>query len=352
MGALLTLPVTLLNFMLPFTKPGTPLIQDLIHTAILCGTLYFAPQITEFYNARQQQQHQEQQDTNDVTSENDNLHEPGLDPGQEEYIPQEDPPLDERLVLQPSDEDEPLPPPLAPTPPNFQHAQHPPAPRTAGHHNFPDDDDAFQPGPANPNAGPRPTPANRTIGAKKAKSLARKDQRRAYHEFHRQEAELRRLREQEGAEEREVELAAERERRARIEAEIADKEREERSRRKEEERREAELENERRERVIERVREDVRSLGYVDLLHVARKEGKDKMWVLKLVKASGLLPQLSTDGSKAMITGNGWLVKVGANIMEQAYNDAEVHGGRNDGRVSYEELAGFIERAVLTRVKV
>lgn len=348
MGALLTLPVMVLNFILPFTKPGTPLVQDLVHTAILCGTLYFAPQITEFFNARQYPQ---TPNTNDSTTENENTQEPEVVQAEEEEIPQEDPPLDERLVLQPSDDEEPVPPPLAPTPPNFQNAQHPPAPRAEAHHDFPVDN-TFQPGPANPNAGPRPTPANRTIGAKKAKSLARKDQRRAYHEFHRQEAELRRLREQEGAEEREAELAAERERRAKIEAEIAEKEREERSRRKEQERREAELENERRERVMAKVKEDACKLGYVDLLDVARREGKDKMWVLRLVKAGGLLAQLSADGNMAMITGNTWLVKMNTNIAEQAYKAAEAYGGQNGGRVSFEEMNKFMEKAVLARVKI
>jgi hypothetical protein len=340
MGALLTLPISLLNFLLPFTKPGTPLVQDLAHTAVLCGTLYYAPQIAEWYNTRQHH------DPTHGGTGNEEIHQPGDAPDLEPHEPrirQPDPPLDERLVLQPSDdEDDPHPPPLAPTPPfNHQDAQAPPLPQ-------PHDD--FAPGPANPNA-PRPTSANRVVGAKKAKSLARKDQRRAYHEFHRQEAELRRLREQEGAEEREAELAAERERRAKIEADIAAKEREERSRRKEEERREAEEENERRERVVNRVRREVRQRGCVDLLEEGRKEGKDRMWVLKLVKASGLLAQLSTEGGRAMITGDGWLVRVDQEIMAQAYRDAEVFGAKNGGRVGFEELGGFMERAVRARAK-
>jgi hypothetical protein len=336
MGALLTLPVSLLNFLLPFTKPGTPLVQDLVHTVILCSTLYYAPQIAEWYNTRHHQ---------DAISENDPIHQPGTEPHHVENILQRpaDPPLDERLVLQPSDEDEddenPIPPPLAPTPPNFAHQ--PPAPQQV---------DPFAPGPANP--GPRPTAANRTIGAKKAKSLARKDQRRAYHEFHRQEAELRRLQEQEGAEEREAEIAAERERRARIEADIAAKEREERTKRKEAERKEVDEENERRQRVVEKVRNMVNKQGCVDLLDEARKEGKDKMWVIKVVKASGVLAQLSIDGSRAMITGDGWLVRVDEGIMQEAYRDAETFGQRHGGIVGFEDLGGFMERAVRARAKV
>ncbi|KAH6025752.1 hypothetical protein HBI83_063680 [Parastagonospora nodorum] len=344
MGALLTLPISLLNFLLPFTKPGTPLAQDIVHTAVLCGTLYYAPQIAEWYNARQHR------DAPPDAPDEDTIHQPGADPAPANPPPRqrqrENLPLDERLVLQPSDdEDDAQPPPLAPTPPFNQqnhNIQEPPLPQPH---------DAGE-GPANPNPdAPRNTPANRTVGAKKAKSLARKDQRRAYHEFHRQEAELRRLREQEGAEEREAELAAEKERRAKIEADIAAKEKEERARRKEEERREQEEENERRERVVDRVRREVWQRGCVDLLEQGRKEGKDRLWVTRLVKASGLLSQLSTEGSKVMITGDGWLVKVDQEITAQAYRDAEMFGAKHGGRVGFEELGGFMERAVRARAK-
>jgi hypothetical protein len=338
MGALLTLPVSVLNFLLPFTKPGTPLAQDLVHTAVLCGTLYYAPQIAEWYNARQNQEA-----GNSAADNDDTIHQPNIEP---EAAPaprqreRENLPLDDRLVLQPSDDEDEdrIPPPLAPTPPFQQNVQEPPAPHDPGE------------GPANPQ-GPRNTPANRTVGAKKAKSLARKDQRRAYHEFHRQEAELRRLQEQEGREEREAELAAEKERRSRIEADIAAKEREERARRKEEERRELEEEQERRERVIERVRREVRQKGCVDLLEEGRRERKDRLWVTRLVKASGLLTQLGTEGSKAVITGDGWLVKLDEEIMAQAYRDAEAFGAKNGGRVGFEDLGGLMERAVRARAK-
>lgn len=352
MGGLLSLPVTLLNFLLPFTKPGTPLLQDLVHTAILCGTLYFAPQIAEWYNARQAQ------NTIHEPTETDHAREVGAEPPDD--IPQEEePPLDERLVLQ-DDGEEVVgpPPPLAPTPPPFNQAeqlrrQHPPAPRVEGDNDFAD---AFAPaaGPADPPAhqnGPRATPANRTVGAKKAKSLARKDQRRAYHEFHRQEAELRRLQQAEGAEEREAALAAERERRARIEEEIREREREERDKAKREREREAEEENARRERVVRKVREDMQQRGAVDLVDIAWSEGKDKIWVERLVRASGLLSQLQKDGAHVMITGHGWLVKLDAELMKQAYADAEVFGERNGGKVSFTEFGGILEKAVLGRAK-
>lgn len=347
MGALLTLPVSLLNLLLPFTKPGTPLAQDLIHTAVLCGTLYYAPQIAEWYSSTRHHQHQHQHQPtidDDNTLQNTSIHQHPIDappiPPERPHHP--DPPLDERLVLQPSDSEtsdsdsDIAPPPLAPTPPHLPHIPQ-----------------QVNPGPEHP----RPTPANRTVGAKKAKSLARKDQRRAYHEFHRQEAELRRLREAEGAEEREREAAAERERRRVIEAEIAGKEREERVRRKEELAREIEEENARRERVVESVRREVRQRGCMDLLAAARGEGKDRMWVLKLVKASGVVQQLEGQGEvgetkrKVLITGDGWLVRLDEEVMAQAYRDAETYALKNGGRVGLVEMGGILERAVLARAK-
>ncbi len=355
MGALLSLPITLLNFLLPFTRPGTPLTQDLIHTAVLCGTLYFAPQIAEWYNSRHAQEQLQQEHTLN----------PSIAAGEEETQQDDEPPIDDRFILQDDGEEggETIgqPPPLAPTPPppgqqsNQRHAPPPEVedfiePEPMHNHN----DAQPQPGigvPGPANDRPRATPANRVIGAKKAKSLARKDQRRAYHEFHRQEAEMRRLQEQEGAEERETALAAERERRAQVEEQIREKEREEREKRKEEERREAEQEVERREKVIERCREEVRLRGAVDLVDIAWTEGKDKIWIERLVRASGLLTQLQEDGAHVMITGHGWLVKANRELLEKAYADAAVRGSANGGKISITEFGSILEKAVLARTE-
>lgn len=346
MGVLFSLPITLLNSLLPFTNPNTPLTQDLLHTAILCGTLYFAPQIAEWYNAEKSHHDRKntpQDGTERIETENSNP------------VPEEDEeaPLDERLILRnDSDNDDNDPPPLAPTPPpghhhnNFQ-------PHIADAHD--DDPDANAPGPANaPNANPnhpRPTPGNRTIGAKKAKSLARKDQRRAYHEFHRQEAELRRLQESEGAEEREAALLAERERRAQIEESIREKEREERDRVKREREREAADEAERRERVVRMVGDEVRSRGCVDMVDVAHAEGKDRVWVERLARASGLMTGLQREGGHVMVTEGGWLVRIDGELMESVYKDVEVLGAGKEGKVSFADFGSVLERVVLARAK-
>jgi hypothetical protein len=333
MGALLSLPISLLNFLLPFTKPGTPIVQDLIHTVVLCGTLYYAPQIAEWYNTQQPGDiadgHAQGGDTQQTAA------------SREADLQQAGTPLDERLVLQNDDHVDR--PPLAPTPPNQAEHHQPPAPHIE---DFPEQVEA---GPADDR--PRPTPQNRAVGAKKAKSLARKDQRRAYHEFHRQEAELRRLQEAEGAEEREAALAAETARRARIEAEIAERERTEREERKRETEREQTEEAERRERVVQTVRQGVENRGYVNLVDVAWAEGKDRVWIERLVRASGLLSQLQRDGAHAIITGQAWLVQVDAQLMQRAYAEAEAFGDENAGGVSFAEFGNILEKVVLARAE-
>ncbi|KAF2740736.1 hypothetical protein EJ04DRAFT_164321 [Polyplosphaeria fusca] len=312
-----------LNRLLPFTDPNTPLLQDLIHTLILCGTLYFGPQIVAYYNSHRQQP---RSPTHPLSPTNNP---PAATP---------DIPIDENLVLQPDTDDDldPQPPPLAPTPPA---TADPPfaAP--------PD-----EPGPANPDRPPV-TPANRIVGAKKAKSLARKDQRRAYFEFHRAQAEQRKQEEARDAPEREAALAAVKARRAEVEREIADAERARRERRKEEERAEQRDEVERRERVLGRVREEVDEFGAVDIEVLAEEEGRSKEWVEKLVRAAGVVHSGGEKGAHIMITGGGWLVRIDEDVMRKAYMEAIAFGDKNGGKISFGQMGGLLEKAMRARMK-
>ncbi|USP80275.1 uncharacterized protein yc1106_07549 [Curvularia clavata] len=364
MGAILSLPFTLLNFLLPFTHPGTPLSQDLLHTAVLCGTLYFAPQIGEWY-AQQQRQQEQQQGHSPTEQGEENNHTNQADNNEfgNGEVEGDDPPLDERLVLQDDGEGENgtgvARPPRAPTPPPMRHQArveddddgHPARPPNHHRHHPDEDPDLFAPGPANPPPqNPRAPPTHRTVGTKKAKSLARKDQQRAYNEWLRQEAEIRRRQEDEGREEREAALALERERRAAAEEIIRAKEREEREALKREREREAEEEAARRERVVSYVRRKIEEEGCVDLLEAAWKEGKDKVWVERVIRASGLLAQLQTEGSRVMLTGRDWLVKIDEQIMAKAYTEAERFGQDNGGRLGFEDFGNILEKVVLGKV--
>ncbi|KAF2442668.1 hypothetical protein P171DRAFT_433093 [Karstenula rhodostoma CBS 690.94] len=334
MGILLSTVQRTLNLLLPFTHPDTPLIQDLIHTAVLVTTLYYAPQIADYYNAHYRPA---------PPNEGNAAPTDGQTNGPAVNLP--DTPLDEEWVLQDDGENEDAGnelPPLAPTPPPGQM------------HNPPQEDGAWQndfangdPGPANDR--PQPTRANRVIGAKKAKSLARRDQRRAYHEFHRSQAEQRKLEEEAGREEREAALAQKKARRTVVEAVLAEEKRERLAWEREQKRKEAEEEHQRRERVVEKVKGEIRRTGAVDLVDAAIEEGKDKVWVERLVRASGMLSQMEKGGEKIMITGEGWLVKIDAELMRTAYEEAALFGDSRDGKVSFANFGGILEKVVRAR---
>ncbi|KAF2788270.1 hypothetical protein K505DRAFT_421220 [Melanomma pulvis-pyrius CBS 109.77] len=170
--------------------------------------------------------------------------------------------IDENLVLQENsdEEGEGELPPQAPTPPPGRQglAQPPPPQRLADWQN-----DLPDPGPANANANPdrpNPTAANRTT------------------------------------------------------------ERGERERKKEEERL-------RRERVVQRVRQNLQRCGACDLTAAAWEECKDRLRVERLVRASGIFERGSKtakDEEKVytIITGEGWVVRVDAELVRNAYADA------------------------------
>lgn len=340
MGVLLSTVQRTLNLLLPFTHPETPLVQDLIHTAVLITTLYYAPQIADHYNAHHRPTPPTAAGINDRS-----FHAPvdGQIDGHAPNLP--DAPLDEEWVLQDDGDNEDggiEPPPHAPTPPPGE-LHDPPQEDAAWQNEFMNGD----PGPANDR--PQPTRANRVVGAKKAKSLARRDQRRAYHEFHRSQAEQRRLAEEAGREEREAALAAEKARRADAEMLIAEEKRERQAWEREQKKREAEEEHQRRERVVEKVKQEIVRKGAVDLVDAAIEEGKDKVWIERLVRASGIMNQMEKSGERIMITGEGWLVRLDAELMRTAYEEAATFGDSRGGRVSFANFGGILEKVIRAR---
>nr|POE93109.1 hypothetical protein CFP56_75564 [Quercus suber] len=159
--------IKILNRLLPFATPGTPLLQDLVHLAAVCAVLYFGPQIQE------------------------RLRRPRVGETGDAHAPPQGLPAEHAGVANVGDA---LP----------AHGGAEQVEREEDDGDGSDDDDdgdvdefegpgdgaldeedqrnpAAQAGPAqNPNL-----PAARDVGAKKAKSIARRDQRRAYHEFQR-----------------------------------------------------------------------------------------------------------------------------------------------------------------------
>jgi len=340
MGAILSLPFKILNLLLPFTRAGTPLSQDVLHAIVLCGTLYYAPQINAWYTAQQQAADEQNLEPAEGEEDTTATQAPHQTQGPEPRHAAEDLPLDERLVLQDDGEGDldPGRPPRAPTPPpREEHVhQHDPA-------------DAFAPGPANP--PPNPSRNNRVVGTKKAKAIRRRNEERQYNEWVREQAQVRRLQDEEGREEREAALAIERERRAAAEEVIRQKEREEREALKREREREAEEEAARRERVVAYVRDRMAERGCVNLVEAAYTEGKDRTWVERLIRASGLLQQLQQEGSHVMFTGQDWLVSIDKEVMARAYAEAQLFGQGNGGKVGFEDFGGMLEKAMLARSK-
>jgi hypothetical protein len=338
MDALLSIIHTLrraLDILLPFTDPSTPLIQDIIHTIALCSALYFAPTILERRKERL-----------GVPRNTEAPLQP-IDPETETEDAPEDaanalPHLRPQAIVEDGsseDEFDIEPPPLAPTPP----------PGVNGVPDLPFHVNDAGAGPANPQNRTQRATQSRVVGAKKAKSLARKDQRRAYHEFVRQQAEQQRAAEADGAEEREEALYEEKRRRAAIEDEIRSRLKEERDSKKEEERKEAEEDRRHREICLSHVKGLLKERGAVDLNDVARRFNVESDYVERLMRVGGVIEgsREVRDGKRTLITGQGWLVEIDAGIMKKAYvRAAEIGMKSEDGRVSMEDIGMSLEQAV------
>ena len=318
-----------LNRLLPFATPGTPLLQDLIHLAAICGALYYAPQIQEWYQQRRAQNdgtrpEQALPDTQDVPNDHDTAI---ADGNHQDQAPQPDIAPHHEAGDDAQDDEEDA--------------------HDAPRDNDFNENDAAQPGPARI---PDMPPA-RNVGAKKAKALAKKDQRRAYHEFQRSQGEAQRARDAEGAAERDAELAAERERRRAAEAKVKEREAREREVKRESERKARADEMRRREMVVRIVREEVEGNGVCELMKVARQAGNDvdEEWVEKIVHASGILGRKGD--ATTMTTSLGWVVRVTESDMAEVYRRAVKDGvaDGDSGAVSYDTLGRMLQEVIVQR---
>ncbi|CAK3860846.1 Hypothetical predicted protein [Lecanosticta acicola] len=311
----------ILNRLLPFATPGTPLLQDLVHLGVICALLYFAPQIQDWIQRRNTADHQEQTPVQHAeVAPEDDQHDPpdheaqqagnGDQRGFEEEVDRQDEGPDNEDFRE------------------FQQQQQQQQQQEGGDE-----------------AGPENAPGQRNVGAKKARSLARRDQRRAYHEFQRAQGEAQRARDAEGAAEREAAQAAERERRQAAEAKLEAKKAKEREVKRERERREREEEIARRETAVAIVRRELEEQRMSNLFEVARSVGgdADDVWVEKMLNASGVLGR-GADGAFTMVTSTGWVVKVTKEDMQRVYKKAAEKGlGDGNGKIGFEELSGLLQ---------
>jgi hypothetical protein len=304
--------IGLVNRLLPFATPGTPLLQDLVHLGAICTILYYAPQIQHWAQERQNQPAPAGDDTvGDATPAGDVPDAPH----------EEDAPRDNaREFNDAADQHAPV--------DDFENAQfNNPAEENANEH--------IREGQAGP-AGPANTPAHRNVGAKKAKSLARKDQRRAYNEFMRSQGDAQRAEEAKGAAEREAVVEA--------------KKAKEREQKREAERKQREEEMKSRELAIRLVREALDDEGLCDLFKVARQVGgdADEEWVERILRASDLVGL--KDGVLTMITSVGWAARVSQQDVRQLYENAATQDVSDEsGAIGYDRLGSMFETILRER---
>jgi hypothetical protein len=319
--------IGIVNRLLPFATPGTPLLQDLVHLGAICTILYYAPQIQHWAQERQHQHASAGEDTiGDATP-------PAADVPDAPH--EEDAPRDNaREFNDAPDQHAPV--------DDFENAQfNNPAEENANAH--------IQEGQAGP-AGPANTPAHRNVGAKKAKSLARKDQRRAYNEFMRSQGDAQRAEEAKGAAEREAAIAADKERRKAAAAVVEAKKAKEREQKREAERKQREEEMKSRELAIRLVREALDDEGLCDLFKVAKQVGGDvdEEWVERILRASDLVGM--KDGVLTMITSVGWAARVSQQDVRQLYENAATQDVSDEsGAVGYDRLGSMFETILRER---
>ncbi|KAK3717037.1 hypothetical protein LTR37_006092 [Vermiconidia calcicola] len=307
-----------LNRLLPFATPGTPVLQDLLHLGVICTSLYFAPQIQERLLHRPDgEQHSGPTEDHIANVESDELRDAEREQGRHGDAGLNDANIadhdgrQENVYFQQEEQPEPIP--------------------------------EGQPGPARA----PDTTAPRNVGAKKAKSLARRDQKRAYNEFMRSQGEAQRARDAEGAAEREAALAAEKERRKAAAVALEAKKTKEREQRREREEAERREEIRRRELAVSIMRQELEDSMMCDLFKVARQLGGDvdEEWVEQILRASGLIGRKGD--VMTMISGMGWVVSVTANDMAKLYRTAtDKRLGDEYGRVDYNDLGALLETAI------
>ncbi|KAI9829929.1 MAG: hypothetical protein M1819_005901 [Sarea resinae] len=315
-----------LNLLLPFASPGTSLAQDVFRSIVLCSILYLA---LRYF--RQRADESSLQEGNTVSPQYQS----------EDLVEADDEDLEEVGELGPATRENDL-------PLNWV--------ENRGDVNF---DPVNDPGtvPADPQRGllhpaqePRINARAREIGKKKAASLARRDQRRAYHEFVRSQGEAQRAREREVEEALQSEILEERRRRAEFARQLERKKLIEREERRGEEKRLVEEEFTRRKMALEIVRETLSSKSWIDIHQVtdAVGGGVSDEWLVKLLRAEGLVGRDSQSASVTMITERGFVVRVNEHAIREVCRRAAEDDYQDlaSGQLSWRLLGGLLDDVI------
>lgn len=207
--------------------------------------------------------------------------------------------------------------------------------------------EAAAPAPA-PAHQPRARGSNREVGAKKAKAIARKEQQRAYNEFLREQGDVQRAEWARDEEVRNEKLMVEKARRAAVEARYREKEREERDSKRQKEEAERREEIQAVKAAAEAIRERLGGKGYIDIGEVGKMVGRSEEWVKVFVKKEGILGVKGVERQRevTMLTKSGWIVHVGADVMDKAYTTAS-KSCTQQGTVTWEQTGRFVQNALV-----
>ena len=353
LGAIVTFLYRLINTLLPFTKPGTPLPQDLVHTAAVCTLLYYAPR---YFEQRQQRQksnieatyniedNESQSDTH-VDDDTFERHENGLlryhgstsdnhvATGHEAF-PRDQTDLDS----DPGTSDDEV---------DFEEHPDAPAPRDQEQ---PQQDDHFH----HENQQQQTTaPSSRVVSTKKARSLARRSQRRAYNEFLRSQGDAARAAAAAEAAQHEAIAASERARRSAADAAAEMRLAEERQKRKELALAKADKEEARTRTVVTIVRKRLLDAGMVDI----EKDVLDFVDELDIEKVKNIVRAAGIEGTRTddkktvstIILKSNYIVNIDEELMREVYYNAAIESKYDLGKVTWDELANILECLILKR---
>jgi hypothetical protein len=312
-----------LNSLIPFADPTRPLWRDAIYSIFLCTFLYFAPHIpfSQLWNKTQPvlvaeptaPLHGELPPRPTVEDDSDS----------DESLNDEDL---TNLIRQAEARDAALAEGFA-GPANPQQANGP---------------QQLQPAPGQPR---RLRDPNREVGAKKAKSLARRERLRAYNEFLREQGDMQRAQAASVAQETEAELAERRARRAKVEAEIEWRAKEKREKKKAKEEKREKEESDAIQKASTMVADGLRDEGRIEIEKVAQAVDRDVPWVEKLLRKDGMLGlKTLTDGkSLTMLTSKGWVVRVTETELHQLYTQAASYNSATSGKVTWTEMGVLLD---------
>ena len=318
-----------LNTLLPFTDPSRQLWRDILHTIVLCTFLYFGPQIRLERVYDLAWLHGKKPDQAREVVEVDESREHASDGAVEQEPATEDIHAEPPGLLNADDNEI--------NPPIIEDL------RAA--------DPADAPNAALQLPAARQRDPNRAVGAKKAKSLARKDRQRAYNEFLREQGNAQRAKDAEGAEEREKEAAKERERRKAIEDRIQEQKAKDRA---------AKRQKEEKDRQEEEARV-AKALGMIDvglkkrvvrLSEVAETVGSDLSWVQALVKREGYVGIKEQHGEKVMtmVTTHDCLVRIDNTLMQKTYQQVVASRDPDDDSViTFDDIGARLEQILLAQ---